>query len=317
MNPIMFYKKIKNYKKGFLDVGNSHSIYYELSGNPDGKPVLFLHGGPGVGFFYQDKQFFNPNIFNIITFDQRGAGRSKPFGSLENNNTTLLVNDIKKLLTMLDIDRIFLFGGSWGSTLSLVYAIRNPKMVAAMVLRGIYLGSKEEEKYMFYDARHVFPEVWEEMIRLVPKNHRERILEYFYEMVLSKDTRIRSRYARAWETYETSISKLKYSKHEVNIFLKMIKYEASARIELHYLANQCFIPKDYILRNVKKLKVIPVSIVHGRYDHVTSPFSAYTLHKKLPDSSLNYTIAGHSAYDTDTRRRLVKEMDKLGDSNLI
>ncbi|ENO12282.1 prolyl aminopeptidase [Thermoplasmatales archaeon SCGC AB-539-C06] len=313
----MVYKKIKNYKKGFLDVGEGHSIYYELSGNPDGKPVLFIHGGPGAGFFYQDKQFFNPKIFNIITFDQRGAGKSKPFASLDNNNTNLLVNDINKLLTMLHIDRVFLFGGSWGSTLSLVYAIRNPDRVAAMVLRGIFLASKEEEEYMFYGARHVFPEVWETMARLVPDSHKKRILEFFYEMVLSQDAQIRSKFARAWETYEISISKLKYSKRVVNNFLKMIKYEASARIELHYLVNQCFIPKDYILRNTEKLKGIPVSIVHGRYDHVASPLSAYMLHKKLPDSSLYYTLAGHSAYDTDTTKRLVKEMDKLGGRNLI
>jgi proline iminopeptidase len=313
----MVYKKIKNYKKGFLDVGEDHSIYYEMSGNPDGKPVLFIHGGPGAGFFDQDKQFFNPKIFNIITFDQRGAGRSKPFASLDNNTTNLLVNDINKLLTMLDINRVFLFGGSWGSTLSLVYAIRNPDRVTAMVLRGIFLASKEEEEYMFYGARHVFPEVWETMARLVPDSHKKRILEFFYEMVLSQDAQIRSKFTRAWETYEISISKLKYSKRVVNNFLKMIKYEASARIELHYLVNQCFIPKDYILRNAEKLKGIPVSIIHGRYDHVASPFSAYRLHKKLPDSSLYYTLAGHSAYDTDTTKRLVKEMDKLGVSSLI
>ena len=313
----MVYKKIKTYKKGFLDVGEGHSIYYELSGNPDGKPVLFVHGGPGAGFFDQDKQFFNPNIFNIITFDQRGAGRSKPFASLDNNNTSLLVNDMKKLLTMLHIDRVFLFGGSWGSTLSLVYAIRNPGMVAAMVLRGIFLGSKEEADYVFYGARHVFPEAWETMARLVPDSHKKRILEFFYEMVLSQDARIRSKFAKAWETYEMSISKLRYSKREVNEFLQMIKYVASARIELHYLVNQCFIPKDYILKNVEKLRDIPISIVHGRYDHVASPFSAYTLHKKLTDSNLYYTLAGHSSYDKDTRKRLVKEMDKLGGLNLI
>jgi len=314
---IMVYKKIKTYKKGFLDVGEGHSIYYELSGNPYGKPVLFVHGGPGAGFFYQDKQFFNPNIFNIITFDQRGAGRSKPFASLDNNTTTLLVDDIKKLLTMLHIDRVFLFGGSWGSTLSLVYAIRNPDMVAAMVLRGIFLGSKEEEDYMIYGAKHVFPEAWEKMASLVPESHKKKILEFFYEMLLSQDSQIRSKFAKAWETYEMSISKLKYSKREVNKFLRLIKYEASARIELHYIVNQCFIPKDYILRNVDKLKGIPISIVHGRYDHVASPFSAYTLHNKLTDSSLYYTLAGHSSHDTDTRKRLVKEMDKLGELNLI
>lgn len=313
----MVYKKIKTYKKGFLDVGGGHSIYYELSGNPSGKPVLFVHGGPGAGSFDEDKQFFNPKIFNIITFDQRGAGRSKPFASLDNNTTNQLVNDIKKLLTMLHIDRIILFGGSWGSTLSLIYAISNPSTVIAMVLRGIFLGSKEEEDYMFYGARYVFPEVWETMNRLVPKSHKKKILEFFYEMVLSQDSRISSKYARAYETYEISISKLKYSKRMVNKFLQLIKYEASARIELHYLVNQCFIPKDYILKNVDKLKGIPVSIVHGRYDLVTPPYSAYKLHKKLPDSSLYYTLAGHSSYDTDTSKRLVKEMDKLGGLNLI
>ena len=313
----MVYKKIKTYKKGYFDVGDGHHIYYELSGNPQGKPVLFVHGGPGAGFIDQDKQFFNPNIFNIITFDQRGAGRSKPFASLDNNTTTLLVNDMRKLLTMLHIDRVFLFGGSWGSTLSLVYAVRHPETVSGMVIRGVFLGTNEENNYFTYDARKVFPEAWEKMASLVPEGYKKRIPEYYYKMMKSKDSKVRKKFTLAWVTYEFSISKLKYSESEMKKLLRKIKYEAFSIIELHYLVNQCFIPKDYILRNVEKLKGIPVSIVHGRYDHVASPFSAYTLHKKLPDSSLYYTLAGHSSYDIDTRKRLVKEMDKLGRRDLI
>jgi len=308
----MVYKKIKVYKKGYLDVGDGHKIYYELCGNPNGKPVMFIHGGPGGGFVEDDKHFFNPKIFNIIMFDQRGSGKSTPFATLENNTTFKLVSDIKKLLNFLQINKTFLFGGSWGSTLSLVYAIKHPKTVAGMILRGIYLGRKGEEQYGFHDAQNVFPEAWEKMISLVPDQYKRNILDYYYQMLTSKNPKNRKKYALTWATYELSISKLRTSEHDLKKILNMIKPEAFAKIEVHYLINHCFLPKNYILRNIYKLKDIPISIVHGRYDHVASPRAAYILHKHLPKSKLYYTFAGHSAHDPETKKRLVKEMDKFG-----
>ena len=307
----MSYKKIKTYKKGYLKVDKEHEIYYELSGNPKGKPVLFVHGGPGGGFLEEDKRYFNPKFFNIINFDQRGAGRSKLFASIKNNTTFDLVNDIKKLIDFLKIKKVILFGGSWGSTLSLVYAIKHPETVSGMVIRGIFFGSEAENHFFIYEAQNIFPEVWEKMASLVPKSHQKKIPEYYYKMMKSKDKKIRKKFTLAWAIYELSISKLKSSESEVKQFLKKFKFEAFSIIELHYLTNHCFLPKDYILKNTHRIKDIPVSIVHGRYDHVVRPLSAYQLHKKLPKSKLYFTFAGHSAFEKETEKRLVKEMDKL------
>ena len=307
----MVYKKIKTYKKGYLKVDKEHEIYYELSGNPKGKPVLFVHGGPGGGFLGEDKRYFNPKFFNIIHFDQRGAGRSKPFASIKNNTTFDLVNDIKKLLDFLKIKKIIIFGGSWGSTLSLVYAIKHPETVSGMVIRGIFFGSEAEDHFLVYEAQNIFPEAWEKMANLVPKSYQRKISEYYYKMMKSKDKKIRKKFALAWATYELLISRLKSSESEVKQELKQFKFESFSIIELHYLINHCFLPKNYILKNTRRIKDIPVSIVHGRYDHVTRPLNAYQLHKKLPKSKLYFTFAGHSAFEKETEKRLVKEMDKL------
>jgi proline iminopeptidase len=307
----MAYKKIRTYKKGFLKVDKEHKIYYELSGNPKGKPVLFIHGGPGAGFSKEDKCYFNPKFFNIIHFDQRGAGRSKPFASIKNNTTFDLVNDIKKLLDFLKIKKTILFAGSWGSALALVYAIKHPETVSNMVLRGIFFGSEAENHFLVYEAQNIFPEAWDKMINLVPKIHQKKIPEYYYKMMTFSDKKIRKKFAFSWAIYEESISKLKSSESQVKESLKKFKFESFSIIELHYLINHCFLPKDYILKNTHKIKNIPISIIHGRYDHVARPLNAYQLHKKLPKSKLYFTFAGHSAFEKETEIRLVKEMDKL------
>ncbi len=306
----MVYKKIKTYKKGYLDVGDGHRIYYELSGNPNGKPVLFVHGGPGGGFSRKDKRYFNPKKFNIITFDQRGSGKSKPFASIKNNTTFKLVEDIKKLLNFLGIKKVILFGGSWGSTLCLVYAIKYPKTVNAMVIRGIFLGTREENDYFNYRVREHFPEAWYKMIKLVPKEHHKNLMNYYFDRMHSKSKNIRKKYTLAWAKYEFSVSKLKYSEKKVKETLKEIKHEAFSLIELHYLINDCFLPKDYILKNARKLK-FPVAIIHGRYDLVCMPLSAYALHKKIKGSKLYFTISGHSAGDPENEKLLIREMNKL------
>lgn len=307
----MAYKKIKTYKKGYLNIGDNYKIYYELSGNPKGKPVLFVHGGPGGGFREKDKRFFNPKLFNIITFDQRGAGKSKPFASIENNTTSKLVEDIRKLLKFLRIKKVIIFGRSWGSTLSLVYAIKYPKSVVRLILSGIFLGTKEDNDYFIYNSRHIFPEVWEEMISLVPEKNRNNIYEYYFNMIKSRDKKISKKYGRMWAKYESSISKLKYSENEVIKSIQKMKLNLSL-IELYYIVNNCFLPKNFILKNAYKLNHTPVSIVHGRYDIVCSPLNSYKLHKKIKNSKLYYTLGGHSSSDKETEERLVKEMDKLG-----
>ncbi len=309
----MVYKPIKAYKKGYLDVGDKHTIYYELSGNPKGKPVLFVHGGPGAGFSQRDKRFFNPKIFNIVAFDQRGSGKSKPFASLKSNTTQKLVQDIKKLLTYLEIKKTFVFGGSWGSTLSLVYAIKYPKTVAGMVIRGIFLGSKKENDYFTYESRYTSPEEWKKMADLIPKKYIEKkqIEKYFYKMIKSKNKKTRRKFTEAWAEFEFSISSLTPNRKRIKKALKEIKSEAFSAIELHYLNHLCFLPRDYILKNAGKISKIPVSIIQGRYDRVCSPLSAYMLHKKLGNSKLYFTLAGHSASDKENEKALVREMDKM------
>src|SRR3989344_5899388 len=306
----MVYHNIKTYKKGYLDVGNGHSIYYELSGNPKGKPVLFVHGGPGGGFSWHDKRFFDPKLFNIITFDQRGSGRSKPSGSIKNNGTHNLVEDIKKLLDFLRIKKTYLFGGSWGSTLSLVYAIKYPETVMGMVIRGIYLGTKEENDYFVYDARSSFPDKWENMIKLVPEGRNP--LKHYFNMTRSGDRKTSRKYKLAWCTYEFSVSKLVFTEQKLKEILKEINFESFSLIELHYLTNNCFLPKDYILKNACRLDNIPTVIIQGRYDNVCDPYMAYILHKNINNSKLHYTLSGHSASDPETEKLLTREINKLG-----
>lgn len=303
----MVYTKIRTYKKGFLDVGDNHKIYYELSGNPKGRPVLFVHGGPGAGFSDTDKRYFNPRIFNIITFDQRGCGRSKPFASIKNNTTFKLASDMNKLLKHLKIKKVILFGGSWGSTLSLVYAIRYPKTVSALVIRGVMLGSKEEDNYFIYGAKEHFPEAWERMASFAKGD----IIKYYYNKMKSKNKETWRKYALEWARYEFSVSRLIPSELDVKRILRKIKFKAFSLIEMHYMNNNWFLPENYIIKNAHKIKV-PVSIIHGRYDNVCRPLSAYTIHKKIKGSKLFFTLAGHSASDKENLERLTKEMDKLG-----
>ncbi|OIO81492.1 prolyl aminopeptidase [Candidatus Pacearchaeota archaeon CG1_02_32_132] len=305
--------KPKTYKKAYLKVENGHELYYELSGNPKGKPVIFLHGGPGGGFSERDKRFFNPK-FNMIHLDQRGSGKSKPLASLKNNTTPELVKDIKELLNFLKIKKVFLFGGSWGSTLALAYAIKYPETVAGMVLRGIYIPSKEENEYFTYEAKDNFPEQWKELASLVPEEiiKKKQIEKYYYKKIISAEKDIREKYVKAWARYEFSISKLNYSEKKVQRVMKEVKVEAFSAIELHYLTNNCFMPKDYIMNNLHRISHIPTSIIHGRYDCVCRPLSAYKLHKKLHNSKLFFTIAGHSASEEETQKLLTKEMDRIG-----
>ncbi len=305
--------KVKTYRKGYLDVGEGHEIYYELSGNPKGKPVIFIHGGPGGGFSEKDKRFFNPKVYNMIHFDQRGSGKSKPFASIRDNTTPKLVEDIKKLLDFVGVKKAILFGGSWGSTLALVYAIKYPETVSAMVLRGIFLASKKENDYFTYDSKAIHPEAWRKMASLVPEEviKKRKIEEYYYHKITKGDKTTRDKYTLAWAEFEFSISKLKYDKKKVDEAVKGVKPEAFSTIELHYLVHNCFIPDNYILNNAHKISSIHTLIVHGRYDCVCSPEAAYLLHKKLKNSKIYFPISGHSASEPETTKQLIAEMKRL------
>lgn len=303
---------IKNdqpYKQGYLDVSDKHSLYYELYGNPNGIPVVFLHGGPGAGFSDKDKKFFNKRRYNVLFFDQRGTSRSKPFGSVENNTTQDLIGDINQVLDDLGFDKVYVFGGSWGSTLALVYAIHSPERVMGLVLRGIWLANKYAlEHYINGGIKNFFPDVWERFAKLVPEG--ENPVNYYLEQMLSSDKEKSDKYAYEWAYYEMSfytINKISDPKDSLNT----LSYKSMAILEAYYIKNNCFIPEDFIMNNIDKISHIKTSIVQGRYDFICPPIQAFRLHSKLKNSKLNITNAGHSSSDIESKKALISELKRI------
>ena len=299
------------YKKGYLKVSSIHSLYYECYGNPNGKPVLFLHGGPGAGFSDADKHFFNPSIFNVIFFDQRGASHSKPFGNIEENTTQDLVADINHLLGFFKIEKVLLFGGSWGSTLALVYAIQNADRVTGMLLRGIFLGDKANIDYFINGGiKAQFPEVWTRFESLVPPNKRDNIPSYYLEKMLSEDEKISNRFAYEWAYYEMSIYKQGVtSDDEIKELVNNMSYKSLSIMEAHYCVNYCFIPEGYILNNTKVLKNIKTVIVQGEHDVICPPRFAEQLQKALKTSTLYMVDAGHASSEPNIEIALKREIE--------
>ncbi|MEM3154289.1 MAG: prolyl aminopeptidase [Candidatus Woesearchaeota archaeon] len=306
------FPKRRPYRKGYFPVGDGHEIYYALYGNPKGIPVLFVHGGPGAGCNEDAHRHFNPKKFNILTVDQRGAGRSRPYAGLRANTTQKLVQDFRKLLKFLKIKKVFLFGGSWGSCLSLCYAIKYPHTVLGMVLRGIYLGTRRENEYFLKGGpKSHFPEVWERFLSFVPKKNRRNPAQFYWKMMNSENRKTSYKHCYEWTLYESSMLHLKYDPKKVRKSIKRKWVEALAKLEAKYLMNDCFLPPNYIMRNAKKIIHIPVSIVHGRYDFVCTPDVAYGLHKALPKSKLHFVLAGHSIADPQNRGLLIKEIHEM------
>ena len=300
------------YKKGYLEVSPVHSLYYECYGNPTGKPVLFLHGGPGSGFSDNDKRFFDPSVFNVIFFDQRGASHSKPFGNIEENTTQDLVNDINRLLDFLNIEKVLLFGGSWGSTLALVYAIQHAERVTEMLLRGIFLGNKASIDYFINGGiKAQFPAVWERFERLVPSSERENIPKYYLDKMLLEDEVISNHFAYEWAYYEMSIYKQGVtSDEEIKQLVDNMPFKSLAIMEAHYCANYCFIPEGYIFNNIKAIENIKTVIVQGQYDVICPPRFAEQLHQAFgKKSTLHLVNAGHASSEPAIEILLKKEME--------
>ncbi len=297
------------YKSGYIDVTDGHSLYFELYGNPKGIPVLFVHGGPGAGFSDSDKQFFNKNRYNVLFFDQRGASRSNPFGSIENNTTQHLVSDIDYILDYLNFDKVYVFGGSWGSTLSLVYAIHNPARVLGLVLRGIWLANEYGiNHYINGGIKEFFPDVWNRFEALVPKG--ENPVSYYLSQMLSDDQTISDKYAYEWAYYELSFYTINKITDPAEL-LKGFSYKSMAILEAHYIHNKCFLTEDFIMKNINKISHIKTSLVQGRYDFICSPVQAFRLHSGLKNSKLNITNAGHSSSDAENKKMLVKELKRI------
>lgn len=309
-NMTKLYLRIKPYKKGYLSVSDGHELYYELCGNPNGIPVLFLHGGPGAGFTERSRRFFNPKKYNIILFDQRGAGKSRPFASIKSNTTWKLVQDIRRIMNFLNIEKVVLFGGSWGSTLALVYAICYPKSVMGMILRGIYLARHEDDFYFFNDPS-LKPFEWKRFVSVVPLKWRKNFQAYYYKQMNSKNRKTRFKFIYEWSYYETSISKLNMTPEKIKRSLREFSYKSMSPIEAYYLKNHCFLQKNYILKNVHKIANIPTVIIHGKYDLICPPNAAYELYKKLKKVRLYFVLAGHSASEKEMEKKLVSEMNKF------
>jgi proline iminopeptidase len=297
---LALYPEIEPYKTEYLAVEAPHELYIEQCGNPDGIPVLFLHGGPGAGCMPFHRQFYDPDVYRIILFDQRGAGKSRPHAHLEGNTTQALVDDIETIREHLNIDKWLVFGGSWGSTLALVYAETYPQRVTGLILRGIFL-CRPADIYWFYQygASQIFPEFWQDYLAPIPEDDRHDLVSAYYERLTSEDESVRLEAARAWSMWEGRTISLMPCQDTDAIFGDPQFALAMARIECHYFMHDSFLQENQIMRDAYKLKAIPTVIVHGRYDVVCAVDNATTLYAVMPHADLHIiSDAGHAASET-------------------
>ncbi len=306
------YPEIEPYQSGMLAVDGRHRVYWEQSGNPDGAPLVFLHGGPGAGASPSYRRFFDPEHYRIVIFDQRGAGRSTPLGELADNTTPHLVADIEALREKLAIERWIVFGGSWGSTLAIAYAQRHPGRCRALVLRGIFLCRREEIDWFIYGIRNVFPERWQAFAGFIPKAERGDLLAAYKRRLIDADPAVHMPAARAWSTYEGACSTLLANPELVSEFAGDVLALGLARIEAHYFSNDIFLEPGSLLAGVEALRAIPAVIVQGRYDMVCPNVTADELHRAWPEADYRIVAdAGHSAMEPGIRAELVAAMERL------
>lgn len=307
------YPEIEPYSIGFLKVSNIHTLYFEEVGNPKGKPVIFLHGGPGGGLTPNYRRYFNPEKWRIILVDQRGCGKSTPFADLRENTTWDLVSDIEKLRNHLSISKWAVFGGSWGSTLALSYAIKHPDFCTELFLRGIFLLRKKEIDWFYQvGCSKIYPDAWEEYVKPIPLDERHDFVSAFYKRLTSEDANIRKAAARAWSIWEGSTSKLIPESDIVARFGDDEFADAFARIECHYFINKGFFSEDnFLLNNIDKIRHIPTVIVQGRYDVVCPAESAWDLHRAFPEAEFHLIAdAGHSLSEKGITDALIKATEK-------
>ncbi|MBU6446976.1 MAG: prolyl aminopeptidase, partial [Verrucomicrobia bacterium] len=308
------YPPIEPYQTGVLDVGG-HQLYWEECGKPRGLPVIFLHGGPGSGIDPGNRSYFDPSVYRIILMDQRGCGKSKPFASLHENTTWHLVEDVERLKVHLKIDKWVVFGGSWGSTLSLAYAETYPKSVLALILRGIFLGRPKELRWFYqFGAHHIFPDEWAKFIDPIPVEEREDLMQAYYRRLTSSDPSIRKRAASTWSSWEGAALKLIFDQKQFLQFTEDAHADALARIECHYFVNRCFFKTDnWLIEQIGKIQQIPATIIQGRYDIVCPMEAAWELHQAWPSATLEIIKdAGHAASEPGITDALVRATDYFG-----
>jgi len=307
------YAEIQPYITHQVEVDVPHVLYVEECGNPKGAPVLFVHGGPGAGCEPYHRQFFDPESYRIILFDQRGAGRSRPHAELEGNNTQALIADMEVIRQKLGVESWILFGGSWGSTLALAYAEAYPQHVAAMILRGIFLCRQQEVDWFYQQgASKIFPDWWQDFLQPIPEEERGDLLAAYYKRLTGDDELTRMAAAKAWSVWEGRTATLQPHRRVVDHFSNPHTALSLSRIEAHYFTHHSFLEENQLLRDAHKLKQIPTTIVQGRYDMICPLQSAWELHKALPLSDL-YIIpaAGHSATEPGIVDALIKATHKM------
>lgn len=308
------YPEIEPYDSGMLEVDAPHRLYYEQSGNPEGKPVVFLHGGPGGGTSPKYRRFFDPKAYRIVLFDQRGCGKSTPHAELDGNTTWNLVADIERLREHLGIERWQVFGGSWGSTLALAYAETHPQSVTELVLRGIFMLRRSELEWFYQGGcHHLFADAWEEYVAAIPEAERGDLMSAYYRRLTSSDAATRLAAARAWSVWEASTSFLHQDADHIRASGEDDYALAFARIECHYFVHGGFFEVDgQLLRDVGRIRHIPAVIVQGRYDVVCPMRSAWDLHRVWPEADLQIIPdAGHSAMEPGISHALIEATDRF------
>ncbi|NBO24312.1 MAG: prolyl aminopeptidase [Chlamydiae bacterium] len=306
------FKEIEPYRKGFLKVSQLHNLYYEESGNPEGIPILFLHGGPGSGTDANHRRYFDPQFYRIILFDQRGCGKSTPHAELKENTTFDLCEDIEKIKSHLNISKWVIFGGSWGSLLAICYSIMHKNSVHGLILRGIFLSSDEDLDWFYYSgAPKIFPEAYEHLVALVPPG--QKILPAYHQLLNDPDKEVQLQAAKAWSSYEARALKLKFDQSFMHRIFDPHKSLAISKIETHYFIHHCFLPsKTWIFDHLKDLSDLPIKIIHGRYDMVCPVKNALILKEYCPQAEVVIVEdAGHSGSEMGILDELVKATNEF------
>jgi len=309
-----FFPPIEPYHSDYLKVSDIHTLYFEQVGNPNGQPILFLHGGPGGGISADHRRYFDPKFYRIILFDQRGCGKSQPFAEIRENTTWDLVSDIEKLRIHLGVSSWIIFGGSWGSTLALAYSVTHPDQVLGLILRGIFLCRKKEIQWFYQNgASRIFPDAWEPYFEFIPENERHDMVKAYYVRLTSHDETLKLQAAKLWSQWEMAASFLIPKPSAVTEMEDPTRALPFARIEAHYFINNAFFESDdFLINKASILSSKPVTIVQGRYDIVCPAESAYELHKRIIGSKLVIVPdAGHSASEPGIRSSLIKATEEF------
>lgn len=301
------FPEIEPYRSGTLAVDELHTLYWEECGNPDGQPVLFLHGGPGAGTSPSHRRFFDPAHYRIVLFDQRGAGKSTPLGEYRNNTTALLIDDIEKIRVMLGIQQWLVFGGSWGSTLALAYGEAHPERCLGFILRGIFLCTKAEVDWFVNGMGYFYPEIHQRFAEAIPVEERGDLLQAYVKRLFCDDPAIYMEAARNWSRYEGSCLFLKPQAEAIASFESDEVSLGIGRLEAHYMQHGAFMDDDALIRNIAKIRHLPAVIVQGRYDVICPPVSAYRLHQAWPEAAYHVIgDAGHAAMEPGIASALVQ-----------